>query len=305
MQKSPALRPTLRFGLRPLLAACLLFGSTFAVHGAEGQGTVGHAGITTNNALAPNPTTFANGMNADTVFVVPFAISYPEGESYIVNGVNLFLRDGALPMAAGSDSGAVPNTSGGGGDPGDGGGGGTPGSDGEVLPLPLFSGVSINIFSTLPTSLSLPTSLLDFSSPSGVLSRTPYSRHFSASSTAIFNAGVTYYLALSYSGPGNMEWVKMTNDSFGHTFPGDIPVTSLVGDSDPLVFYRVTAGGVEGFYDNVGGFSIAANVISAIPEPATVGAVAASGVLALALFVRWRSRRAAASVEVGPPASAR
>lgn len=299
MQKSPALR----FGLRPLLAACLLFGLTFAVHGAEGQGTVGHAGITANNAFAPSPTTFATGMSADTVFVIPFAINYPEGESYIVNAVNLFLRDGALGMAAGSDSGAAPNTSGGGGDPGS--GGGTPGGDGDVPPPPLFSGVSINIFSTLPTSLSLPTSLLDFSSLSGDVSRTPYSHHFSASSTAIFAAGVTYYLALSYSGPGNMEWVKMTSDSYGHTFPGDMPITSLVGDSDPLVFYKVTAGGVEGFYDNVGGFSIAANVISAIPEPATVGAVAASGVLALALFVRWRRRRAAASAEAAPSASSR
>ena len=79
-----------------------------------------------------------------------------------------------------------------------------------------------------------------------------------------------------------------TAASSGGAFPGDNPVTNLVGDGTPLVYYKITSTGVQSFYDNVGGFTIAANAVTAIPEPASVGAIAGLGVLATAAWVRRR-----------------
>lgn len=217
--------------------------------------------------------------SADTVIVVPFAIN--SLGNYTLTSTSLLLR--ALTLHGGE----LPADS---HDPHP--GHELPGSGAGDIDL---NNASIRIFSTLPTSLALPTSLVTYATQYTGASESPAVYTYLINSAPTFTAGQTYYLAISLG--GILAWDMTTGDSYGGTYPGDNPVTSLVGDGTPLVYYKITSSGVQSFYDNVGGFAIAANAVTVIPEPANVGAIAASSVLATAVWVRRRRRAAAIATE--------
>lgn len=278
---SPRLKPRV---LHSWVAATLLATLSCASLEAQGSGIVGHNEIVLNTAPGEvNP--FATNMTSDTVFVIPFSMYSSASGTYTLNSLNLDLRVGV------EVSGEPPSGSGGPGGSGPPGGGGPSGE----ISTP-FSGLSLHVLSTLPTSLTLPAPLVSFShaTPAAGPTLTPMAYTFQANSTPTFTAGATYYLTVSYSGPSSatMEWGKTTADSYGYAYPGDLPITSIVPLGTPLVYYKITSGGVQNFYDNVGGFSITANDLTAIPEPAASATAAAGAILAAILWVRRRRHRA-------------
>lgn len=296
MQPSSSFRPSRYLCFRPLLTAITLLALSCALREARGQVTIGHqAAANKTTAQSDDAFPFVTGLTSDTLIVIPF--SFNSVGSYTLAETRLLLRDGSSSYLLGGEGpaeGSNPNTSG-----SFSGGGGASGTGDTGANSPSFSGVSINVFSTLPTSSAVPTSLLSFSTAhiGGPSWNAFHFYHYSADAAPTFTGGVTYYLGITYVGTGILEWDLNFDDHYNLPYPGDIPLTSIVGNSDPLVFYKVTAAGVENFYDNVGGFSITANVVSAIPEPAAVAVLAASSVLALALFVRWRRRHTTVSAE--------
>lgn len=273
-------RPSALHRLKRLGAGLLFFLVAIAtVPRAFGQtAIVGHTSVWNGTAPA-SAYPFLNFLNTDTVMVVPFAIN--SLGDYTLTSTSLLLR--AVPQVSGSLPADNPNSP------------GNHGPDSSAVSIDLDLNVSVRIFSSLPTSLTLPTSLVTYAPKGMPATGSPAIYTYLVNSAPTFTAGQTYYLAISISSTGALEWDMTSGASNGGTFPGDTPVTSLVGDGTSLVYYKITASGVQSFYDNAGGFAIAANAVTAIPEPAAVGVLAGAGALAVALFVRSRRTSAPAT----------
>lgn len=265
-------------GLRIFLLATLFHTLSFVPAKAQGSGLAGYS-VTFNNSSGSDA--FAI-VTSDTLFVIPFSLYSPGSGTYTLESVRLALRQPVNLSGENPAEGGSPNPN---GPPIDGG----PGHGGTTGLS--YGGVSLQVFSTLPSSLSPPSPLVSFSpeDPTAGPGLVGTVHSFYPDSGFSLTAGTTYYLAFTYN-DGLMEWDKTTAATYGYDYPGDIPVTDIVGNGTPLVYYTITAGGVTGFYDNVGGFAIMANALTAIPEPATGGALAGAAVLAAALFVRSRRR---------------
>lgn len=268
-------------GLRSFFAATLFLALGLTSVHAQGNGMAGY-GALADRSPPGILSSFATNMQSDTIFVIPFSIYEAGNGTYTLNSLYLDLYTGS--GTSGSGPAPDPNNPAGGGPGGPGPGG--------VSSTPL-SGFSLQVFSTLPSSLSLPTPLLSFVSdqPTGGPSSAALGFDFFADATPTFTAGTIYYLTLRYAGTtsSGMNWNKTSADSYSYSYPGDIPVTSAVAEGTPLVYYKITSGGVQGYYDQVGGFLINANALTAIPEPAASTALAAGAVLGAVLWMRRRA----------------
>ncbi|HWA84910.1 MAG TPA: hypothetical protein VG710_01695 [Opitutus sp.] len=275
-------RPSALHRLKRLGAGLLFLLTTIAAASrAFGQtAIVGYTSIWNGTAPATAYPFLSYG-DTNTVAVVPFAFN--SLGDYTLTSLSLLLR--AVPQQGGD----LPAN-----DPSPGAGNRPPGFGSDIAVSGALSNVSIGIFSTLPTSLALPTALVSYSFPgSGSAGEMPGIYLFGPSETPTLVAGQTYYLAVSINATSVLEWDMTSGASNGGTFPGDNPVTSLVDDGTSLVYYKITSSGVQSFYDNAGGFALAANAVTAIPEPAAASVLAGAGALALALFVHSRRRHSA------------
>ncbi len=162
-----------------------------------------------------------------------------------------------------------------------------------------LSDVSLQVFSSLPASLSLPTPITSFASLE--TATTTLDVHtFAATSSPTFTAGTTYYLGLTYFGLDPLTW-NATDSSVGAM--GAYPVNDTFSNGTAFSYYGIGTQGVNPNTYQIGGFSITAAAVTAIPEPATTVAFAAGAVLAAALWVRWRRRHPARGDEERPPES--
>jgi len=166
-----------------------------------------------------------------------------------------------------------------------------------------LSDLSLVVYDTLPPdSTSLPTAVTSFASTDVAPGNTLGIHTFTATSSPTLEAGKTYYLGATYFGTHTLAWNLTTQDPTGS---GPVVVGDTYEDGTTFSYYLLTAsgGGTTQLIDQVGGFSITAAAISAVPEPATTTALAAGAVLTAALWVRWRRRHAGQIGEERPPQS--
>jgi PEP-CTERM putative exosortase interaction domain len=160
-----------------------------------------------------------------------------------------------------------------------------------------LSDLSVQVYDTLPSnSTSLPTPVASFASI-GDITSTLGIHTFTATSSLTLEADTTYYFGVSYFGSHTFAWNATSNDPTGI---GPLYVSDTFLDGTTFSYYVINTGSL--FTDVVvGGFSITAAAVSAVPEPATTAVLAAGAVLAAALWVRWRRRRAGLTDEERPP----
>lgn len=280
MRTTPASRrPTLP-GLRLLLPAAILLSLPLALPHTRADDDTAAVGYTSINAGTASHLYLSGGwgLNAREIYVVPFRINTLG--SYSLTSLSLLFESQAY--------GGDPNTSG-----GDQHGGG-PGGGPTYSLYPHGTELSIQVFSSLPDSLTLPASLVTFgnvlSLPNGggIVTFTPLS-------SPTLNADTTYYLSaykpinpyssISWSIP---DWSGSPVDG-----PSPDPIAGLLDDGTRLPFYIVTADGVTEHYGVGGGFSLTATAVSAVPEPATTAVILGGSVLAAALWVRRRRTKVA------------
>ena len=280
MSKLPTSRRPQRPGRYLLLAAATLLSSLDRPEawGQSSSATVGYASVADFVQQLDGYYHFPTPTSSSLVFI-PFA--FDTLGDYTLSSVKLLLDDG---INQGDDSNHAGGT--------DGDGGGAPGGDGGFLAS--VSVVSVKVYSSLPESLTLPEALLAFSPGEGTttIGTVPLSYNFLANSAPTFTAGQTYYLAIANpTGNSSWAWLATGNDSTGVPYLDDDPITTLVSNGTELVYHHLTSGGLTHHYENLGGFSITATSVSAVPEPTTVSALAGAAVLAVALFVRGRRRQ--------------
>ncbi len=295
MQTTPTFRRPTLLGLRLLLPAVPLLLLPLVLPHARADGATAAVGYTSIHTDIADKDYLGGGwgLNATEIYVVPFRIN-TLGNYSLTSASFLFQS-----QAYGGD----PNTSGGGQH-----GGGPPPTDGGSGGDPVYSvypgasELSVQVFSSLPDSLTLPTSLVTFAdfegypNGGGNVTLTPLS------SSPTLNADTTYYLSIykpinPYSGIfwGAPEWS-------GGPVDGDPDfVSALYDNGTQLPFYKITADGVTEHYGVIGGFSLTATAVSAVPEPATAAAILGGSVLAAALWVRRRRKNIAAPRESSPP----
>ncbi len=163
-----------------------------------------------------------------------------------------------------------------------------------------LSDLSLQVYDALPpNSTSLPTPVASFAS-TGDITTTLGIHTFAATSSLILEADTTYYFGVTYFGPHTFAWNATSSTTTGI---GPLYVNDTFLDGTTFSYYVINTG-VSLFTNVVGGFSITAAAVSAVPEPATTAVLAAGAVLAAALWVRWRRRHAgAANDEQRPPQS--
>jgi hypothetical protein len=161
-----------------------------------------------------------------------------------------------------------------------------------------LSGLSLEVFSTAPAdSTSLPSVVTSFVS-TGTATSTLGIHTFTATSSPILEADTTYYLGLTYFGTDTLAWNATIGTPVGS---GPVDLSDTYQDGVMFNFYVLNAGVKTDYATQLGGFSITAAAVSAVPEPATTTALAAGAVLTAALWVRWRRRRDGRSGEERPP----
>lgn len=160
---------------------------------------------------------------------------------------------------------------------------------------------SLSVSSTLPTDLTPPSALINFST-TGTLSSTESAYTFTPGATPTLAANTTYYYRVAYTGGDTANWILSGGTSY--TGSGSTPSLTFIDSAfaaNTLITYRsVTIGGSSSGgsssagplytdnYGNVGAFSITASAVSAIPEPSTYAAIAGALTLAAAIVVRRR-----------------
>jgi len=160
-----------------------------------------------------------------------------------------------------------------------------------------LSDLSVQVYDTLPSNrTSLPTPVASFASI-GDITSTLGIHTFTATSSLTLEADTTYYFGVSYFGSHTFAWDATSNTATGI---GPLYVNDTFPDGTMLSYYVIN-NGASLFSHVVGGFSITAAAVGAVPEPATTAALAAGAVLAAALWVRWRRRRAGLTDEERPP----
>ncbi len=151
---------------------------------------------------------------------------------------------------------------------------------------PSLSDVSLQVFSSLPSSLSLPTPITSFASLD-IATTTVGVHTFAATSSPTLTASTTYYLGLTYLGDDPLSWNYYEEvPSLGPKLSN--PVSDTFNSRTAFIYYAIGSEGVTQDTAVLGGFSITAAAVNAIPEPATTVAFAAGAVLAAAMWVRWR-----------------
>ncbi len=282
MRTTPAFRRPTLLGLRLLLPAAILLSLTLVLPQARANDDTAAVGYTSINAGTASHNDLGGGwgLYATEIYFVPFRINTLG--NYSLTSVSFLFQSQAY--------GGDPNTSGGSEH------GGGPGGIGEPTysMYPHASELSIQVFSSLPNSLTLPTSLVTFAAfggyPNGGGNVT-----FTPLSFPTLNADTTYYLSaykpinpyssISWVMP---EWLGDPVDG-----PSSDPIAGLYDNGTQLPFYKVTADGVTEHYGVVGGFSLTATAVSAVPEPATTAVILGGCVLAAALWVRRRRSKVA------------
>ncbi len=150
-----------------------------------------------------------------------------------------------------------------------------------------LSDLSVEVYDSLPPNeTSLPTPVASFAS-TGNITSTLGIYTFSATTSLTLEADTTYYFGVSYFGTHSFAWNATTGSATGS---GPVYVNDTFEDGTTFTYYVLNAGGAPLATGIVGGFSITASAVSAVPEPATTTALAAGAVLAAALWVRWRRR---------------
>lgn len=293
MRTTPAFRRPTLLGLRLLLPAAILLSLPLVLPHARADGATAAVGYTSINAgiASPNDLSGGWGLNATEIYVVPFRIN-TLGNYSLTSLSLLFVTD-----AYGGD----PSTSGGVGH-----GGGPPPSDGGSGPDPDYEyppgvGLSVQVFSSLPDSLTLPTSLVTFGFATAIPNGGGITTFMPLSSPTL-NADTTYYLSVyqptnpyASVGWGMPEWSGLVDG------PLSDPIAGLYDNGTQLPYYKVTADGGTEHYGVIGGFSLTATAVSAVPEPATAAVILGGSVLAAALCVRRRRKNIAATRESSPP----
>lgn len=288
MRTTPAFRRPAHPGLRLLLPAAILLSLTLVLPHARANDDTAAVGYTSVNAGTATPLDISGGwgLNATEIYVVPFRINTLG--NYSLTSLSFLFQSQSY--------GGDPNTSG-----GDQHGGGPPPTDDSSEGGPIYSQypnageLSIQVFSSLPDSLTLPTSLVNFASFSGypngggIVTFTPLS-------SPTLNSDTTYFLSVykpinPYSA---ITW-GMPSGSPADSPLGFDPITGLHDNGTRFPFHKVTADGVTNHYDIIGGFSLTATAVSAIPEPATTAVILGGSMIAAALWVRRRRTKVAES----------
>lgn len=288
MRTTPAFRRPPLPGLRLLLPAAILLSLTLVLPPTRANDATAAVGYTSINTGIATPSDLSGGWGLSTteIYVVPFRINTLG--NYSLTSLSLLFQSQSY--------GGDPNTSG-----GDQHGGGPPPTDGSSEGGPIYSlypnagELSIQVFSSLPDSLTLPTSLVTFAAlhgypnGGGIVTFTPLS-------SPTLNPDTTYFLSVykpinPYSA---ITW-GMPSGSLADSPLGFDPITGLHDNGTRFPFHKVTADGVTNHYDIIGGFSLTATAVSAIPEPATTAVILGGGVLAAALWVRRRRTKVAES----------
>lgn len=169
-----------------------------------------------------------------------------------------------------------------------------------------LSDLALSVTDTLPTSTSLPTALVTYSFVgSGTIASTPTAYTFNATSTVTLSANTTYYLIFGYNGTGSLDWVRENSLDNGAASASLTPLTTPVGDGAYITYRVLGSSSFSDHSDQTGGFSITANAISAVPEPAAYAAIVGAITIALGLGVRWqRHRRRLVVPSPEPPTAA-
>lgn len=159
---------------------------------------------------------------------------------------------------------------------------------------------SLSVSSTLPTDLTPPSALINFST-TGTLSGTESAYTFTPSATPTLAANTTYYYRVAYTGGDTANWILTGGSAYSGS--GSTPSLTFIDSAfaaNTLITYRsVSAGDSSGGgsspgpaysndYGNLGAFSITATAVTAIPEPSTYAAIAGALTLAAAIVVRRR-----------------
>lgn len=161
-----------------------------------------------------------------------------------------------------------------------------------------LSDLSLEVYDVLPpNSASLPTPVASFAA-TGNITTSLGIYTFTATTSLTLEADTTYYFGVSYFGSHTFMWDATTGSVTGS---GPLYVNDTFGDGTTFSYYVLNAGGTTSSFEILGGFSITAAAINAVPEPATTTAIAAGAVLAAALWVRWRRGRAGRTGEQRPP----
>ncbi len=165
-----------------------------------------------------------------------------------------------------------------------------------------LSGLSLTASSTLPTTSAAPTTttLATFST-SGTLTSTPTAYNFTANAASDLDFGTTYYLRLAYTGPDDVNWIRTDTTDTLINNSNMFPVISTHPDGTLFYFRSITDESFTDYYGAIGGFSITANAVSAVPEPGAVAALAGGTALLAGFFVRWRRSRAIAPLAPEAP----
>ncbi len=161
--------------------------------------------------------------------------------------------------------------------------------------------LSLVVYDTIPPdSTSLPAAVTSFASTDVAPSNTLGIHTFTATSSPTLEAGRDYYLGVTFFGPHTLAWNLTAEDPTGS---GPVVVADTYEDGTTFSYYLLSAGGggTTRLIEQVGGFSITAAAITAVPEPATTTALAAGAVLTAALWIRWRRRRAGRTGEEPQP----
>ena len=295
MRTTPAFRGPTLLGLRLFLPAAILLSLPLVLPHARADDATAAVGYTSINADTASHLYLRSGwgLNATEIYVVPFRINTLG--NYSLTSVSFLFQSQAYGGDPDTSGG---NEHGGGPPPGDG------SSEGDPVDsvYPGASELSVQVFSSLPDSLTLPISLVTFAdfegypNGGGNVTLTPLS-------SPTLNADTTYYLSI-YK-PINPYSSILWGMPVWSGDPVDGPaldyIAGLYDNGTQLPFYKVTADGVTGHYGVIGGFSLTATAVSAVPEPATAAVILGGSVAAAALWVRRRRKNIAAPRESSPP----
>lgn len=251
-----------RATLLALVASAMVAGPFLLAQSA----TIGHSPVADLNNDNGN---FLTGMSSDKAYFVPF--QFNTLGDYSLASVTLLLS-----------------------------GSGNPGN------------LSLLATSTLGTDYTVPIALTTFTA-TGTLSTTPTAFTFTASSSTTLSANTTYYLRVTGGNDtGFINWVKSSIASGGggggeggstgsggetgstfNEFGSLVPLTSSLDPGSTLSFREIQSGsgGVSALdyaVGSLGGISITANAVSAVPEPGTYAAIAGAVALGAAAIARRR-----------------
>jgi hypothetical protein len=171
--------------------------------------------------------------------------------------------------------------------------------------------IGVTLVNALPSGTTIASDMATFTNPgSGGSVGGPANTAFTATSSPTLTAGTEYYIRVYSKGAPLSGTTPTTVGTWLYDYNGSYTtvalsaLTSALGTTDAISFrntlYSTAFTGslsqpasysTVGDYDRLGQFSITANALTAVPEPATYATLVGLTVLGVALGMRTRKRR--------------